>query len=130
MPLNVMDAHWNSFEKKVLPVLLQKGIGVLGMKSCASGKILASGVVTPEECLHYALSLPTSVVISGIDSMDVLKSNIELARNFTPLSEEQKTAILRKTETLAQGGKYEPFKTSREFDGTVQHPHWLEAARI
>ena len=69
MPLNVMDAHYRSFEHQVLPVLLKEQIGVLGMKSMGSGDILKSKVVQPIECLHYALNLPTSVVINGIDSM-------------------------------------------------------------
>src|SRR5207302_6048683 len=77
MPLNVMDAHFRSFAHHVLPVLLKEGIGVLGMKPMGSGLILKSKTVTPVECLHYALTLPTSTVITGIDSMDVLKQDLE-----------------------------------------------------
>jgi aryl-alcohol dehydrogenase-like predicted oxidoreductase len=72
MPLNVMDAHYRSFEKLVLPHLTKQKIGVLGMKSMANGIILKSGTVTAVECLHYALNLPTSVVITGCDSMQIL----------------------------------------------------------
>src|SRR6266704_3369814 len=72
MPLNVMDAHYRSFEKLVLPELVKQKIGVLGMKSMANGIILKSRTVTPIECLHYALNLPTSVVITGCDSMEIL----------------------------------------------------------
>src|SRR6195256_2059706 len=71
MPLNVMDAHYRSFEKLVIPELVKHNIGVLGMKSMGNGIILKSATATPVECLHYALNLPTSVVITGCDSMDV-----------------------------------------------------------
>jgi uncharacterized protein len=130
MPLNVMDAHFESFERRVLPVLLQRDIGVLGMKSMGSGDVLDSGVVTPQECLRYALSLPNTVVISGMDSMEVLESNLELVRNFEPLSEAERDALLVKTRSSAQCGKFEPFKTSTKYDGTVHNPHWLSEARL
>jgi predicted aldo/keto reductase-like oxidoreductase len=100
------------------------------MKSLGAGRILQSGVVSAEECLRYALSLPTSVVISGMDGPEVLKENLEIARNFRALSDTEKTALLRKTQALANGGKYEPFKTTDEFDGTARNPHWLEEARL
>ena len=87
MPLNVMDAHYRSFEKLVLPELVRQNIGVLGMKSMANGHILRSGTVTPIECLQYALNLPTSVVITGIDSMEILEQAFEAARTFQPMSE-------------------------------------------
>jgi uncharacterized protein len=126
MPLNVMDAHYESFERNVLPVLTEKNIGVLGMKNMGSGDILASGVVKPEECLRYALSLPTSVVISGMDSDAVLDANLHTARTFQPLREDERHALLARTRDPAQEGKYELFKTSNKYDGTVQHPEWLE----
>jgi aryl-alcohol dehydrogenase-like predicted oxidoreductase len=130
MPLNVMDAHYRSFEKEVLPVLLEKQIGVLGMKSMGAGDVLSSGVVTPEECLRYALSLPTSVVISGMDSPKVLEANLRTVRTFTPLSEAERQALLARTAAPAQTGEHEPFKTSTKYDGTVKSPHWLEEARL
>src|SRR4029453_16770971 len=86
MPLNVMDAHYRSFEKLVLPELVQQEIGVLGMKCMANGIILRSSSVTPAECLRYALHLPTSVVITGIDSMQILEQALEAARTFPPLT--------------------------------------------
>src|SRR5712671_1286456 len=85
MPLNVMDAHFRSFEKRVLPFLVADKVGVLGMKSMGSGNILKSRTVTPLECLHYAMNLPTSVVITGCDSMPILEQAIEAASNFRPL---------------------------------------------
>jgi len=130
MPLNVMDAHYNSFEANVLPVLLQKRIGVLGMKSMGSGDILDSKIVQPAECLRYALSLPTSVVISGMDSERVLDENLQTARNFSPLSSEERSALLARTEDAAREGKHELFKTSHKYDGTIQNPKWLEQAAL
>src|SRR3989442_3897886 len=85
MPLNVMDAHYRSFERLVLPELVKRGIGVLGMKSLANGVILTSRTVTAIECLHYALSLPTSVVITGVESIERLDQAFEAARTFRPL---------------------------------------------
>jgi aryl-alcohol dehydrogenase-like predicted oxidoreductase len=125
MPLNVMDAHYRSFAKEVLPELVRRGIGVLGMKSMGSGILLKSGVVTPLECLHYALNLPTSVVITGIDSMEVLDQACDAVRTFRPLRDEDVAALLAKTADAAAEGVYEPFKTASVFDGTAAHPEWL-----
>ncbi len=125
MPLNVMDAHYRSFERLVLPELVKRRIGVLGMKPLANGIILRSGTVSATECLRYALHLPTDVVITGIDSMKVLEQALEVARSFRPLSEGEVTALLAKTADAALRGEYEPFKTSSIFDATAQHPEWL-----
>lgn len=125
MPLNVMDSHFRSFARQVLPRLVKAEIGVLGMKSMGSGVILKSGVVTPIECLHYALSLPTSTVITGIESMEILTQALGAARNFRPLSAEQMAALLGRTEQAAAEGRFEPFKTSAGFDGTAKNPQWL-----
>jgi aryl-alcohol dehydrogenase-like predicted oxidoreductase len=130
MPLNVMDAQYVSFEKAVLPVLLERQIGVLGMKSMGSGDILKSGVVKPEECLRYSLSLPTSVVITGIDSDKVLAQDLEVARSFQPLSADDKQALLARAADAAKNGQYELFKTSHKYDGTEANKHWLEEAKI
>jgi len=125
MPLNVMDAHFRSFEHQVLPRLLEQGIGVLGMKSMGSGVILKSKVVKPIECLHYALNLPTSVVITGIDSMKILDQAIEAAKTFQPMTQEQAASLLARTADAAKEGKFELFKTSMKFDSTAQNPKWL-----
>ncbi|WP_394829907.1 aldo/keto reductase [Pendulispora albinea] len=130
MPLNVMDAHFRSFERNVLPVLIDKGIGVLGMKSMGSGILLESKVVTAVECLHYAMNLPTSVVITGCDSMGVLEQAISAAIAFKPMDRASVEVLLAKTRDAAKDGVYEKFKTSEKFDGTVQHPKWLEGAQI
>ncbi len=125
MPLNVMDAHFRSFQHQVLPVLVEQGIGVLGMKPMASGHILKSKTATAVECLHYALSLPTSTVITGMDSMQVLDQALDAVREFQPLSQENVSALLARTAEAAQFGEFERFKTNNEFDGTAHHPEWL-----
>jgi aryl-alcohol dehydrogenase-like predicted oxidoreductase len=125
MPLNVMDAHYRSFEQMVVPELVEQGIGVLGMKSMANGIILKSKTVTPIECLHYALSLPTSVVIAGMESMAMLDQAFEAVGSYHPLGEAERAALLAKTREAAARGKYEPFKTSSIFDGTAQNNAWL-----
>src|SRR5580704_3019543 len=125
MPINVMDAHFRSFGKEVVPVLVQKKIALLGMKSMGSGNILKSKTVTPIECLHFALSQPTSVVITGIDSKQVLDQAFEAARTFASVSKSDIAAILEKTATVAADGKFEPFKTTPIFDSTAAHPEWL-----
>ena len=125
MPLNVMDAHYRSFEKLVVPELVKLEIGVLGMKSMANGILLKSKTVTPIECLQYALSLPTSVVITGIDSMEILEQAFEAVESFHPLSDEERDALLGRTRAAATTGRFEPFKTSSIFDGTAENPQWL-----
>ena len=125
MPLNVMDAHYRSFEKLVLPELVKLEIGVLGMKSMANGILLKSKTVTPIECLHYALSLPTSVVITGIDSMEILDQAFAAAESFHSLSNDERGALLERTREAAAHGYFEPFKTSSIFDSTAENPQWL-----
>jgi aryl-alcohol dehydrogenase-like predicted oxidoreductase len=132
MPLNVMDAHFRSFEAKVLPELVQDEIGVLGMKSLGSGVFLKTEAVTAKECLQYSLSLPTSVVITGIDSMEILQQAFEAVKDFEPMTDEVRRELLERTEPFAKAGEYELFKTSAHFDSTVKNPDWLgaESARI
>jgi predicted aldo/keto reductase-like oxidoreductase len=125
MPLNVMDAHYDSFEKKVLPVLQKHNIGVLGMKPMGDKIILQSKTATPVECLHYAMNLPTSVVITGCDSMQILQQALDAARSFKPLSKEEVGSLLAKTAPAATKGEYEQYKTTHNFDGTYHNPQWL-----
>src|SRR6266576_3949765 len=125
MPLNVMDAHFNSFEKKVLPVLLKNDIGVLGMKPMGDHIILESKAATPVECLHYAMNLPTSVVITGCDSLPILDQAVSAAQSFRPMKPAEIKALLAKTAQAAELGKYEHYKTTHTFDGTVANPQWL-----
>ena len=125
MPLNPMDAHFRSFEKQVLPRLVDQRLAVLGMKPMGDGLLLKSGTVTPVECLHYALNLPTSVVITGCESMERLDQAIEAVRTSRPLSSAQVAALLAKTRQAALTGQYELFKTTSRFDGTAHNPQWM-----
>jgi predicted aldo/keto reductase-like oxidoreductase len=125
MPLNVMDTHYDSFEKKVLPVLVKEDIGVLGMKPMGDRIILESKTATPVECLHYSMNLPTSVVITGCDSMRILEQALDAARSFRPMEPDKIKALLAKTAQAAQHGKYAHYKTTHTFDGTYQNPQWL-----
>ena len=125
MPLNVMDAHYRSFEKMVLPELVKQDIGVLGMKPLANGLILESNTVSATECLQYAMNLPTSTVITGCESMENLEQALNAARTFQPMSEQQVKDLLGRTKQAASRGEYELFKTTSVYDGTATHPEWL-----
>jgi uncharacterized protein len=125
MPLNVMDAHFDSFEKKVLPILVKHEIGVLGMKPMGDGQILRSKTATPVECLHYAMNLPTSVVITGCDSLQILQQALDAAQSFKPMGPGEVSQLLAKTAPVADKGEFERYKTSHDFDGTVHNPQWL-----
>lgn len=125
MPLNVMDAHFRSFEKQVVPVLVKDKTAVLGMKPLGSGAILKSQKVSAIECLHYALSLPTSTVITGIDSAKILDQALEAVRRFKPMSKDQLETLLSRTADPAKSGEFEKFKTTANFDGTAHNPQWL-----
>ena len=125
MPLNVMDAHFDSFEKLVLPVLVKQDIGVLAMKTMGDGNFLRSGVITPIECLHYSMSLPTSVVITGCDSMPILEQALNAARSFQPLSDSARAQLLARTANIASSGGFELYKTTQTFDSTSSNPQWL-----
>lgn len=125
MPLNLMDAHYDSFQKQVLPVLLKEGIGPLAMKSMGDRFLLESHTVTPMECLHYDMNLPVAVVITGCDSLPILEQALTAARTFKPLSEPEVAALLAKTAKVAMQGQYELYKTTDHFDSTAHNPQWL-----
>jgi uncharacterized protein len=125
MPLNAMDAHYESFEKKVLPVLVKNEIAALGMKPMGAGLLLKSNTVTPVECLRYAMSLPTSVVITGCESLADLQQALDVALNFKPLTAAESAALLAKTAQAARDGQFEGYKTTHNFDGTIHNPQWL-----
>ncbi len=129
MPLNIMDAHFRSFQEGVIPVLLQKQIGILGMKTFGDhfilDHVLANKLTTPIEMLHYSMSLPTSVVITGIDRMEILDQAVEAAKTFKPMTAGQVASLLARTKVAASAGEYELFKTTPRFDGTARNPEWL-----
>ncbi len=119
MPLNILDGSFQSFEKWVLPVLVKRNIAALAMKSRASGAILGAGVATAEECWRYVAALPVSTIVSGIDSVDILRKNLVLAKTLTPMTSAESAAIRQRTREVALTGKLEPFKTTNDFDGPV-----------
>jgi predicted aldo/keto reductase-like oxidoreductase len=125
MPLNVMDAHFDSFEQGILPVAVRHGTGVLGMKAFGDPFILDSKAATPMEMLQYPLSLPVALQVTGIDSMAILQQALDAVRTLKPLLPEQRAALLAKTEAVARDGQTERYKVSSHFDSTVQHPEWL-----
>lgn len=126
MPLNVVDAHFRSFAHLVLPEAVRQGVGVLGMKAFAGGVLFKGALpIAPIACLHYALSLPTSVVITGVDSMKMLTQAFEAVKSFQPLSQVEMSALLDQTAPLAKDGRLELFKTSSHFDTTAKHPDYL-----
>ncbi len=125
MPINVMDAHFRSFGQLVVPRALEEGTGVLGMKSLGDGVILKSKTATPVECLTFSLSLPVSVLITGIDDRRSMDQAFAVAKSFRPLSEAEMTTLLAKTAEAASQGKYELFKTTSYFDTTAKHPDFL-----
>ncbi len=125
MPLNVMDAHYDSFEQGVLPVALAHGTAVMGMKAFGDPFILDTKAVSPIEMLHYPMSLPIALQITGIDSLPILQQALQAVRSFAPFTPEQRAAILSRTAELAKDGHTEHYKVSHHFDGTVHNPQWL-----
>jgi predicted aldo/keto reductase-like oxidoreductase len=125
MPLNVMDAHYHSFEQTVLPIALQKQMGVLGMKPMGDPFILDSNTVSAPECLRYAMSLPVSVTITGIDSMAILQQALDVVDGFEPLNPQERESLLARTAKAARDGNSERYKVSQHFDSTELHPEWL-----
>ncbi len=123
MPINIMDAHYRSFQKEVVPVCLQKGVGVIGMKSLGGGGGPMSGIIpsgtgiSAEDCRRYALSQPISSLVCGIRTMKELKQDIEIARNFIPMSEEEQEKLLAQVKEVAGDGRFELFKSTKNFDG-------------
>ncbi len=125
MPVNVMDAHFRSFTREVIPVAIDHGTGVLAMKTFGDPFILESGVVDPIEALHWGLSQQISVLIAGIDKPEILDQALRAVRTFQPLSDADTKRILDRTREAALEGKYELFKTSSYFDGTARNLDWL-----
>jgi len=132
MPLNALDHHYRSFEARVLPVLVERGIGVLGMKPLAAGRLPQRGAVSAEDCLRYALSLPTSVVITGCISPADVDQALRAGSGFTPFTEAEMDEVRARAATLegAETGAVEGYKTTLDYDGTVNNPHWTTTASL
>jgi uncharacterized protein len=126
MPLNLLDFHYRSFEQLVLPELVARRIGVLGMKSMAGGVLLKAGFATAEQCLRYALRLPLSTVITGIDSEEILDQALRVAKGSTkPMSDDELEVLREPARKHAMEGKFELFKTSAFYDSTAKNPDYL-----
>lgn len=113
MPLNCLDPHHFSFVQNVLPKAVEKGYGVIAMKTLAGGELLRAGNVTAAEALRYSMSLPISVLVSGMDSFDKFMANLEVARSFEPMPPEEIAALLARTRGLGADGAFEPYKEKR-----------------
>ncbi len=110
MPINVLDHHYRSFTQQIIPLLTERNIGIIGMKSAASGAIVKNNIATIEECLRFAMGMPVATVVSGISTLEHLEQNIGIANNFKPMTETEIAALLEKTYDEAQGGKHEWYK--------------------
>ncbi len=121
MPINVLDAHYRSFQRGVVPVCLKKNVGVIGMKSLAGGsprgRIPSMGQATAQECIRYALSLPVASLVVGIQTMEDLKQDVAIARNFQPMPDGEKERLLARVKEQAGDGRHELFKSTQTFDG-------------
>lgn len=125
MPLSALDHHFKSFEKEVLPVLVKDGTGVLAMKTLAFGNILKASTLTAAEAHHYAMNLPVSVVITGMETVERVDQALASARTFKPMGKKDVATLLAKTAVPGAKGEFEPFKTDTMFDGTGRNPQWL-----
>ena len=118
LPLNCFDATFRSFERRVLPELNRRGIAAIGMKSlCGDGRAVKSRVVTAQEAIRYTLSLPIATLVSGIDTMRVLRQNLAIAQGFRPMTARQRQMLLRRVASIAGDGRFELYKISAAFDG-------------
>jgi uncharacterized protein len=125
MPVNALDEHYDSFGQKVIPVAHKRGIAVLGMKPLSNGAILKTNTISAIEALHYAMSVPVTMTITGCESMANLEQALSVARNFKPMSEQKKLAVLQKTAPVSEAGRFEDYKSSHIYDGTINNPQWL-----
>jgi len=124
-PVNALDEHYQSFCQNVIPQAQKRGMAVLGMKPLSNGAILKTGTITAPQALHYAMSVPVTVTITGCQSMANLEQALSVARNFQPMTREQKLAVLAKTAPVATKGQFEAYKSSQIYDGTTNNPQWL-----
>jgi predicted aldo/keto reductase-like oxidoreductase len=125
MPVNIMDAHFNSFQDIIFPVAEAQKTAVLAMKTFGDTFIVDSHVADPIEMLHYSMSQPVAVVVTGCDHMQILQQALTAVRSYQPMTAAQQQALLQKSFAKAQGGQTERYKVSTHFDGTTQHPNWL-----
>jgi len=125
MPVNALDHHFDSFGQKVIPMAQKHGIAVLGMKPLSNGAILKTNTISAVEALRYAMSVPVTVTITGCESLANLEQALSVARNFKPMSDQEKITVLQKTAPVSTSGKFEDYKSSHIYDGTYNNPQWL-----
>jgi len=135
MPVNVMDAHHDSFERRVLPAATKAGSAVLAMKPLGSGLFLqsgplAAGDISPTDCLRYSMGSGAALVITGCESMRDLGQALGAAYGFQPPTEAQRKTLLAHTAPAGAKGQWEKYKVSDMFDGTGRNPHWLDSAKL
>jgi aryl-alcohol dehydrogenase-like predicted oxidoreductase len=117
MPLNAFDATFRSFEQEVLPELNKRGIAVLGMKPLTGrGEPLKKGIITPDQALRYAMSLPVTSTITGMEKIDVLHQNLRIAQGFEPMSPQEMEEVREQCRALAADGRFEHYKSTLQFD--------------
>jgi aryl-alcohol dehydrogenase-like predicted oxidoreductase len=118
LPLNCFDASFRSFEQRVLPELNRRGIAAIGMKSFGGdARMIKAKAVSPQEALAYVLSLPVTTLVSGMETLRVLRQNIAVARGFSPMSERARQALRRRVAAHAVDGRFELYKISAAFEG-------------
>jgi predicted aldo/keto reductase-like oxidoreductase len=118
LPLNCFDASFRSFEQRVLPELLRRGVAPIGMKSfCGDARAIKAKAISPTDALSYAMSLPVVTVVSGMESPQVLRQNLTVARGFRPLSARAMEALRRRVAPVAADGRFELYKISAAFEG-------------
>ena len=119
-PVNVLDLHYRSFQKQVLPVCLKNKVGAIGMKGFGGGDGIARQAgLTPVDAYTFALSQPIASQVVGMTTLEQLQQNIALARGFKPLSPSDQAALAEKVKPFATDGRFEQFKSTQNFDGPV-----------
>jgi uncharacterized protein len=130
MPINALDAHYESFGHQVVPVAIEQKVAVLGMKPIAAGNALKTNQLSAPECLRFALSMPTSVVITGCETMQDIEQALTVARTFKPMSKEEIAGLMQRTAEVASAGKFEEYKTTHTYDSTINNPSGWRRKRV
>ena len=117
LPINMMDAQFRSFRNEIVPLCVERGAGVIGMKTLGGGVITGQAGISAETCIRYALSQPVSSIVVGITTMDELRQNAATARSFEPMPDAEQAALLASVKHVAGDGRYELYKTTQRMDG-------------
>ena len=125
MPVNIMDAQFDSFQHGIFPIAAHHNTAVLAMKTFGDPFILDAHVAEPIEMLHYSMSQPVAVVITGCDHMPILEQALQAVRSYQPMTIEQQQELLARASAAAKDGRTERYKVTEQFDSTAQNPQWL-----